>query len=87
MTDPTVTQIMGSNIFLPQEAPTYPTGFRTCLAMLILFAIIWPLIYAAWLKKINRQRAAMSVQEVCSMYTEQELVQIRDESPLFRYST
>lgn len=78
---------MGSNIFLSKEAPTYPTGFGICLAMLILFAIIWPLIYASWLRKLNRQRAAMSIEEVYSRYTEQELVKMGDESPLFRYST
>lgn len=78
---------MGSNIFLAKEAPTYETGFGICLAMLILFGVIWPICYWAILKRINKRRAAMSREEILEKYTEQELTEMGDLSPLFKYET
>ncbi|KAI0188257.1 major facilitator superfamily domain-containing protein [Astrocystis sublimbata] len=79
--------ILGSNIFLAREAPLYPTGFGICITLLVSFGIIWPGIYWGILKKINAQRAAMSRVDIAARYTEEELADMGDLSPLFRYST
>jgi hypothetical protein len=76
-----------SNIFLSHEAPTYPTGFGICLAMLVLFGVIWPTIYWVILKRINARRAAIPRHEIMEKYTEQELADMGDLSPIFRYAT
>ena len=54
--------------------------------MLGAFGCIWPPIYALILRRINAKRAAISEEEVRAKYTEEELVEMGDESPLFRYS-
>lgn len=77
---------MGSNIFLGGEAPTYNTGFGICLAMLVLFGMVWPAIYRIMLKRINDRRDAMSREEIMSTYTEEQLADMGDLSPLFRYA-
>ncbi|OKL58480.1 hypothetical protein UA08_06355 [Talaromyces atroroseus] len=78
--------ILGSNIFLSNEAPTYPIGFGLCLAMLAAFGVIWPAIYYFILKNINNKRAAMPAEDILAKYTSEELTEMGDESPLFRYS-
>ena len=78
---------MGSNIFLADEAPTYPTGYGICLAMLVVFGIVWPSIYYFYLKRVNRKRGDLSVVQIHEQYTDHELAMMGDESPLFRYAT
>ncbi|KAL4939076.1 hypothetical protein BDV06DRAFT_214572 [Aspergillus oleicola] len=77
---------LGSNIFLANEAPTYPTGFGICLAMLVLFGVIWPGIYCVMLDRINKRRAAIPAEQVMTEHTLEELAEMGDESPLFRYA-
>lgn len=77
---------MGSNIFMPDEAPVYSTGFGICIAMLTAFGVIWPGIYYLILKRINSRRAAIPVEEVMTKYTPEQLTDMGDESPLFRYA-
>lgn len=55
--------------------------------MLVAFGIFWPVIYWVILRRINAKREAMSPQEVAAKYTEEELVEMGDLSPLFRYAT
>ena len=78
---------MGSIIYIAITAPEYPAGFGTSLAMIVVFAIIWPIMYYFLLKNINNQRARMSSEEVHAKYTDEQLAEMGDESPLFRYST
>lgn len=54
--------------------------------MLTAFGVIWPGIYHLILKRINAKRAAMPVEEVMAKYTPEQLTDMGDESPLFRYS-
>ena len=77
---------MGSNIFLSDEAPIYNTGFGICLAMLVLFGMVWPAMYRVILKRANDRRDAMSKEEIMSTYTEEQLADMGDLSPLFRYA-
>jgi hypothetical protein len=55
--------------------------------MLVAFGIIWPIVYYFILKGINKKRGAIPIEEVQANYSEQELSEMGDRSPLFRYST
>lgn len=79
--------IMGSNIYIGSQNPTYPVGFGISITMLALFGIIWPVIYFFILKRINNNRARTPTEEVREKYTDEDLAEMGDESPLFRYST
>lgn len=78
--------VMGSNIFFAREAPTYDTGYGICLAMLVLFGVVWPGIYRVMLKRINDKREAMDKAEIMRTHTEEELADMGDLNPLFRYA-
>lgn len=80
-------QIVGSNIYISSQAPTYPVGFGISMGMLAVFGCIWPVIYYFILKRINAKRAAMDENEIRARYTEEELSEMGDMSPLFRYAT
>jgi MFS family permease len=79
--------IVGSNIYISTQSPRYPVGFGISISMLGLFGIIWPVIYFFILKRINLQRARIPVEEIREKYTDDQLAEMGDESPLFRYST
>ncbi|KAH7265705.1 major facilitator superfamily domain-containing protein [Fusarium redolens] len=79
--------IVGSNIYIASQSPTYPVGFGISLGMLVAFGIIWPIVYYFILKGINKKRGAIPIEEVQANYSEQELSKMGDRSPLFRYST
>lgn len=78
--------IVGSNIYLANESPTYPTGFGITIGFIVVGGLIWPLCYWAWLKRINAKRAAIPEEEIAK-YTPQQLSDMGDNSPLFRYQT
>lgn len=79
--------LVGSNIYLPDEDPTYPTGFGISTAFIAVGGLICPVLYWAWLKRLNAKRANVSEEEVRVRYTEAELVKMGDKSPLFRFQT
>ncbi|KAL4935203.1 hypothetical protein BDV06DRAFT_133621 [Aspergillus oleicola] len=79
--------IVGSNIYISSQAPTYPVGFGISMGMLAIFGCVWPVIYWVILKQVNAKRAAMDENEVRMRYTEEELADLGDLSPLFRYAT
>jgi MFS family permease len=79
--------IVGSNIYIANESPRYPIGFGISISMLGLFGIIWPACYYFILKGINAKRARIPYNEVKEKYTDEQLAELGDESPLFRYST
>ncbi|KAK2785261.1 hypothetical protein FQN53_007837 [Emmonsiellopsis sp. PD_33] len=75
---------VGSNIFLSKEAPHYWTGYGVSLGgnILGLFAAV----FLRWkLNKANKEREAMSLDEIHEKYTDEELREMGDRSPLFRY--
>ncbi|SPO07233.1 uncharacterized protein DNG_09927 [Cephalotrichum gorgonifer] len=76
--------ILGSNIYLAPEAPTYPVGFGFCLGILFVFGIIWPYIYSRILKRTNSKRDKISPEEIAARFTERDLADMGDLSPLFR---
>ncbi|KAM0750752.1 MFS general substrate transporter [Meredithblackwellia eburnea MCA 4105] len=74
----------GSNIFLVKKAPRYPEGYGTCLGMLIAGFIDITILYFI-LRRENARRDAMDEGEIRQKYTQEELDEMGDESPLFRY--
>lgn len=52
----------------------------------ILFAaLIATMVLKVTLEKINKKRDAMDESEIRAQYTEAQLIELGDKSPLFRY--
>ncbi|KAK2803782.1 hypothetical protein FQN51_003012 [Onygenales sp. PD_10] len=71
---------VGSNIFLSKEAPHYWTGYGVSLGgnILGLFAAV----FLRWkLNKANKEREAMSLDEIHEKYTDEELREMGDRTP------
>ncbi|EED21153.1 pantothenate transporter, putative [Talaromyces stipitatus ATCC 10500] len=79
--------IVGSNIYIGDQAPRYPVGFGVSIGMLAMFGCIWPITYYFILKRTNAKRDAISLEEIRAKYTEEQLADMSDLSPTFRYST
>ena len=77
--------IIGSYMFFDNEAPTYPTGWGLSLGFACL-GITSALGMEVAFKRINANRKKLSVDEVREKYTEDELQEMGDRSPLFRYT-
>lgn len=78
--------VVGSNIFLSREAPRYPTGYGTSLAFLGAACIVTVILHVL-LKRENARRDLMSEEVVRAKYSAEELADMGDKSPLFRYET
>ncbi|KAK5173938.1 uncharacterized protein LTR77_002619 [Saxophila tyrrhenica] len=76
--------IVGSNIFLAKEAPRYWTGYGLCMAF-ISIAIASALFLRFTLKRENHKRDQYSEEEIREKYTEEQLLEMGDASPLYRY--
>ncbi|KAJ3530518.1 hypothetical protein NM208_g9294 [Fusarium decemcellulare] len=76
--------MIGSNIYMDREAPRYQTGYGVSLACLAL-AIVCTLVLRFAYEKENKRRSRMSEEEIRVRYTEQELLDFGDRSPLYRY--
>lgn len=81
--------ICGSNIYLARQAPKYPVGFGVCLTTCVL-GIIAGFILRREYKRQNNLRDELIAREgadgVRARYTEQELLDLGDRSPFFRYT-
>lgn len=76
--------ILGSFMYLDSEAPSYPTGFGLSLALGgagLLLALLLEWGY----ERANGRKAGVTEDEVRARHTEAELLDMGDESPLFRY--
>jgi MFS family permease len=81
--------IMGSNIYLANEAPKYQTGFGVSLAMLCLgitSACILRWAYARANEQHEQELAELGEDGVRAKYSAQELLDMGDRSPFFRYA-
>jgi len=81
--------IMGSNIYISREAPKYTTGFSASLAM--CFAAIIMTIVLRWAyARENKRKDAMIAEQgeaaIKAKYSDDELMQMGDKSPFFRYT-
>ena len=81
--------IAGSNIYLSRQAPKYPVGFGVSLAMSVA-AIGVAYILRVTYRRINEERDRMLAEEgeeaIRARYTEQELLDLGDLNPFFRYT-
>lgn len=81
--------ICGSNIFIAKQAPRYPLGFGVGLAICccaIIMAYALRIVYRNENQKRDRMTAGKSDAEIRAMYTDQELLDMGDKSPFFRYT-
>lgn len=81
--------ICGSNIYLAAQAPKYPTGFGVslgicCVGIIAAFILRWEY------SRQNRMRDELIEREgeenVKARYTDQELLDLGDRSPFYRYT-
>ena len=81
--------IAGSNIYIAAQAPKYRTGFGTGLGICCA-AVVMAFVLRKGYERENAKRDAFMVgktdEEVKAMYTEQELLDLGDKSPFFRYT-
>ncbi|KAF2201399.1 hypothetical protein GQ43DRAFT_371527, partial [Delitschia confertaspora ATCC 74209] len=81
--------IMGSNIYLSREAPVYRTGFACSFAMCVL-AVLMAFALRKGYERENKRREALlrekTEEEIRAGYGEQELLDIGDRSPFFKYT-
>ena len=77
---------IGSNIYLAEEAPTYPLGFGFSVGATVLGAMIPATIHWWLMRKENRRRDTLDVDTVQSQHTPLELSEMGENSPLFRFT-
>ncbi|KAH8878964.1 MFS general substrate transporter [Thozetella sp. PMI_491] len=76
--------VFGSYVYRDSEAPRYPSGYATAFSIAcagLVCALLLEFLYG----RINKKRDAMDEDEIRRRYTEQELEQMGDRSPFFRY--
>ncbi|KAF2271751.1 MFS general substrate transporter [Westerdykella ornata] len=81
--------IMGSNIYLAREKPKYRTGFGVSLAMCIAaivmtFVLRWA--YSRENAKRDQLLAEHTEEEIRAQYTEEQMLELGDRSPFWRYT-
>jgi len=69
----------------PDRTARYPTGFGTSLAVLGFGNIIVPTLYWLYCGRINKRRDAISKEEIHATYSQDELADMGDLSPLYKY--
>ncbi|KAE8325414.1 major facilitator superfamily domain-containing protein [Aspergillus sergii] len=77
--------VIGSYMYMDEEAPTYYTGFGLSLAfggsgLIVALLLELSYIYA------NRKKANESEAEIRERYSDDELLAMGDKSPLFKYT-
>lgn len=76
---------VGTNLYLERQKPHYWLGYGFGLGMSIS-AIVATLVLKRAYENLNRQREAECAEtDVTTIYTANELLQMGDKSPLFRY--
>ncbi|RYP54402.1 hypothetical protein DL768_000819 [Monosporascus sp. mg162] len=77
--------LIGSYIYLEEEAPEYPTGYGTSFGFAsagIMAVIVLELL----LLRRNKQKAQLSEDEIRQQYSDEELDRMGEKSPLFKYA-
>lgn len=75
---------IGSNVYLAKQAPHYWLGYGMGAGM-VFAAIVATMVLKVAFQRINKQRDQVDEAEIRAKYTEQELLELGDKSPLFRY--
>ena len=76
--------IIGSYIFIEQEAPKYPTGYGTSLAFGAA-GIVAAFTLEYFLIRSNERNARLGEDEISARYTDAQLYKMGDRSPLYVY--
>ncbi len=74
---------------IASQAPRYPAGYGTCLAICcigVVAAFVLRFAYARENKRRDQLTAGKSDAELRAMYTDQQLLDLGDQSPFFRYT-
>ena len=77
--------ITGSYIFIDAESPTFPTGYGSSLAFAAT-GIVACLTLEALLWNENKKKSALNDAEIHAKYTDEDLYNLGDKSPLFEYT-
>lgn len=77
--------IIASFIYLDWEAPGYKSGYGTSLGVLAAGVIISTTLEAIYMRR-NKIRDSLDPADIRAQYTEQQLSDMGDKSPLFRYT-
>lgn len=86
---PTIGQfggVVGSNIYLTKEKPFYHTGFGVSIAVVFFCGLVTTLSLRVALARINKNRDKIPIEEIRAKYSEEELTEMGDKSPLYRVS-
>jgi hypothetical protein len=77
--------VLGSNIYIASQKPRYPVGFGVSLGLLFAGNIFVPVVYWWVVGRENARRDAMSEEEIREKYTPEQLTEMGDLSPYYRY--
>ncbi|KAJ6066430.1 hypothetical protein N7499_001393 [Penicillium canescens] len=77
--------IIGSYMYLDREGPTYPTGFGLSLAF-GGSALVAALILEVSFVYANKRNGMMTESEIRDTYSDEQLLDMGDKSPLFKYT-
>lgn len=76
---------IGSNIYLETEAPVYPLGFGFSVGCTVLGAMVPATLHWFLLRRDNERKAQL-YEEGGRKHTPQELSDMGELSPVFRYA-
>ncbi|KAL0257656.1 hypothetical protein SLS55_006819 [Diplodia seriata] len=77
--------VIGSYIYIEDEAPKYPTGYGTSFGFAAAGIVAcFVLELALW--KINKNNSRYTEQQIRAQYSHEELERMGEKSPLFRYN-
>ncbi|KAL1860727.1 hypothetical protein Daus18300_009070 [Diaporthe australafricana] len=77
--------LVGSYIYTDKEAPTYATGYGTSFAFASA-GIVAAIILEVVLKRLNQKNAKLDAGEVRQRYTDEQLDEMGEKNPLFKYA-
>ena len=77
---------IGSNIYLEEQAPVYPLGFGFSVGATVLGAMIPATVHWWLMKRANKARDAIAWEEVTAAHTPEQLSNLEEYSPLYRYT-
>jgi MFS family permease len=77
---------IGSNIYIASEAPVYPLGFGFSVGCTVLGAMIPATVHWWLLKRENKRRERLDMEEAKTRFSAQELSDMGENSPLFRFT-
>lgn len=76
--------IIGSFMYLESEAPVYNTGFGLGTALGV-FGVVTAFVLWVALKKENAKNEKVTLDEARTQYSDEDLLKMGNNSPLFRF--